>query len=113
MTTTTSKPSQSVAQAASHLATRGNRSLDAVRDLLERLSGAMEHVDAIREAIDVIESNADDYEQFDPADATGTDEREDYRERRTDAWYEIQAAAEEVATGIDSFIEALGMEAMR
>lgn len=108
MTTTGSLPLR-----LSHLAARGNRNGEIVRQLLDELEPVKEQIETAQQAIAAMESAADTYDQYDPADATTADQREFYRESRTDAWDEIQAEADSLATALDLLIEALGLEPMK
>jgi hypothetical protein len=98
---------------ASKLAARGNRSLEAVDEIVDGLAEALPILSEIKEAAEALESARDAYELNDPADATGTEARELARDNRSDAWDEIQGEAERLATEIDNLIEALGLDPMK
>lgn len=82
-----------------HLANRGNRSSAALEelgldDLRADLEEALNHLDDIEGAVD-------DYLDNDPAEFSGTDEKESARETRTEAWETIQEHAGELADVLD------------
>lgn len=77
------------------LAARQSRSVTAVEGLdLDDLQATLEEaVEAVVELIDA----RDEYVQNDPAEASGTDEKEMAREARTEAWENIQTHADNLA----------------
>lgn len=111
--TKTDTDTQSIPLRASKLASRGNRAIEPVDEIVEQMNEALPILDEIREAVQALESARDNYDVSDPAEATGTDAREIAREARADAWDDIQSEAERLATEIDNLIEALGLEPMK
>lgn len=112
--TITTQTKSSVPAELSKFATRGSRSTEAAENIRADLEALKDRLQEITEQIGEFEGHCDDYVDNDPAEASGTDAREQAREAREDAWYEMQALAEAIADTVDNLItEDLRMEPLR
>lgn len=90
-----------------HLASRGNRSLSNAEEINDTLGSLAEACNMLAERCADFDTEVDAYRENDPAEAVGTEDREQCRENRTIAWEAMQELAADLAADIAALTDLI------